>query len=106
LVVAIVAVAVSAFALGRSGRAATPTNTTKPPVTTTPERSMRQVPDLIGLDQDSAMQVADALGFRTTRITQRSSTNPPTVVIAEHPAAGTQLPGGSTFEIVVSSLGP
>ena len=66
---------------------------------------MRQVPDVVGLGQDVATQVAYELGFRTTRTTQLSNTNPPTVVIAEHPAAGTPLAGGSTFEIVVSRLG-
>jgi beta-lactam-binding protein with PASTA domain len=51
------------------------------------------------------MKVTASLGFQTTTTTQHSNTNPPTVVIAEHPAAGTRLPSGATVEIVVS-LGP
>jgi beta-lactam-binding protein with PASTA domain len=103
LFVAVVALAVSAFALGRSGKAAT--STTERSVTTQAERPTSPVPDLLGLGQDQAMKVTASLGFQTTTTMQHSNTNPPTVVIAEHPAAGTRLPSGSTVEIVVS-LGP
>jgi serine/threonine-protein kinase len=75
-------------------------------VTVSISRGPKQVPSVVGLMQDQAVQELKARGFDPQVSPDNSSTEPKGTVTGQTPAAGTPLQQGSTVFITVSSYEP
>jgi hypothetical protein len=74
---------------------------TPPPPSPPPTSTLIDVPDLIGLSQDQAVQVLNSLGLRSAVVAQLSD-QPLNTVIDQDPAAETKVELGSQVSIIVA----
>jgi eukaryotic-like serine/threonine-protein kinase len=65
-----------------------------------------QVPDVVGMSKDDAVQALNDRGFKAQVSPDNNSTQPKDTVTGQTPPAGTRLPQGSTVFITVSTYEP
>jgi serine/threonine-protein kinase len=75
-------------------------------VTVDISRGPQQVPDVVGMTEDQAVQVLRQHGFKPQVSEDNSSTRPKGTVTGQTPSAGQPLPQGSTVFITVSNFEP
>jgi serine/threonine-protein kinase len=64
------------------------------------------VPDVVGRDSDAAERLIESEGLQTTIEQQESADQAPGTVLAQDPAAGTQLAKGATVTLTVAKAPP
>jgi hypothetical protein len=68
-----------------------------------PEHDVVEMPDLVGLDDRSAMQALDELGLRWAAAYREHPDVPALTVVAQTPAAGAELASGSLVKLEIAA---
>ncbi|MGY6499751.1 MAG: PASTA domain-containing protein [Acidimicrobiales bacterium] len=72
-------------------------------VTDTSQQDLEEVPVVVGLDEDDAVEAVTALGFEVEIVRHQNLDVPTGQVARQEPVAGSRLPVGSPVEIWVSA---
>lgn len=74
------------------------------PKAVSPPAGTREVPTVIGLSQEKAVEVLSAAGFKVGSITEKLSNTPAKTVIAQDPERYTLAPVGIAVDLVTSKI--